>query len=630
VDKILQLKADLPRELSNIDIETSLPKLATLPPTGVGADDDVFSSRGSVDVIFHGGASNASTGGAGGVDALVVATAGGQEQGRCEVHLRIFDSFEIGTVDIGSVLPAGKGSSSANVIKMASHPFLPTVFLITELSPLSRSAGEATLHLLALDLSFIPQTGRNLPLVARKATQLGNLLRYISQVQTQLVAEIKAAFDLPTRFLRNVNESLAEGDENADFVYAAHHLAVTGDCDPKLKEWLVDEVGERGLKRWEKAVGDCLEVVRRMTSECLLPALERCLVVLSRLDGLARFPGTSSRLGLDEKSITKVRETVDAMGILAEDLLLDVGVEMREFLCFMKWLKWECEVEALEEGSERAEELRETWTGETELKTVLAYVGGALKESRLKKYLIKDGAATPISATASFDDDPEVGFYTEFTRRRAAVGSKDRKMPTLRDMVERLQKQSETVFAQIAETFRKSILTTYLLQVPAGFDAAMLDATIIPAEDDETLFRLFAVSKDMQDERSLRCMGVNLPQGKGVKPTMTSDLLTLPDVKGILDARFVDDKSFLILAETASDVRIFSQEMLAAIASGAQFEVKHVFEQSSMNTSLNPARMEVNGLEGRRVVAVLDKQGLGYMVFDLDADEGNEDSIMAG
>ncbi len=618
VDKLLQLKSDLPHELSKIDIETSLPKLATLPPTGVGVDDDLFSSRGSVDVIFHNGSSNS---GAAGVDALLVGLGDGATQ-RCEVHLRIFDSFEVGTVDLGNVLPGNE----AEVIRTVSHPFLSTIFLVVE-QVSGKERDDGRLHLLSLDMSFIPQTGRNLPLVARKATQLGNLLRYISQVHTQLVTETKAAFDLPNRFLRNINESLGEGDDQADFVYAAHHLAVTGDCESKLKEWLVDEVGDRGLKRWEKAVGDCLEVVRRMTSECLLPALERCLVVLSRLDGLARFGPTSTKLGLDEKSMIKVRETVDAMGIVAEDLLLDVGVEMREFASFIKWMKWECEVEALEDGSERAEELRESWTGEAELKTVLEYVAGAMTESRLKKYLVKEEKEQEGRSSASFDQDPDMGFYAEYTKRRAS-GGKDKKLPTLGDLIERLQKQSEAVFSQIAETFRKSILVTYLTELPHRRDGNQLDIRVIPDETDTDLFRLVALSADKEQKDRLRHVVVTTRQGaaKGFKHAINTQTLAIPDAQRILDVKFADDRGFLVLVETATDARIYAHDIMDE--NDEALVCRHIFEQGQMN-GLRPARLDVNGRVGRRVVAVLDRDGLGYAVFDLDADDdrGREDSV---
>ncbi|KAK5228053.1 hypothetical protein LTR72_001936 [Exophiala xenobiotica] len=620
VDKLLRLKADLPRELSALDVEMSLPRLATLPPQGVGTGDDIFSSRSSVDAVFHASGPTGSGPGSSvdSVDALLMGLQG-DDDGRCAVHLRVFDSFEIGAVDVGGCLPGD--FKKAKVIRVGSHPFLSTIFLVVEQSAGDRN--DSSLHLVSLDLRFIPQTGRNLPLVARKATQLGNLLRYISQVQMQLVAEVKAAFDLPTRFLRNINESLAEADENSDFTYAAHHLAVTGYCDPKFKEWLVDEVGERGLKRWDKAVGDCLDIVRRLTSECLMPALERCLVVLSRLDGLARFGPTSSRLGLGEISLRKVRETVDVLGILAEDLLLDVGVEIKEFAAFMKWLKWECEVEALEEGSERAEELRESWTGESELKMVLEYVGGAMKESRTKKYIGSDGQQQ--SASDLLGEDTDAGFYADYVKRRAG-SSKDKKMPTLAQLVERMQKQAEAVFGQVAETFRKSILPSYMLELPARTDGQNIDLRVAPDEEDDELFRLFVVSKDKQEESHVRQAVVKLQQegGKGLKFTTISNAVTkIPEVREILDVKLVDDTAVMALAATATDIRLFSRQVTSDEAHG--WELQHVFEAGRMDAGMRPARLEVNGRIGRRVVAVIDEAGLGYVVLDLDAAVDAED-----
>ncbi|EXJ61800.1 hypothetical protein A1O7_02230 [Cladophialophora yegresii CBS 114405] len=626
VEKLLHLQADLPHYLSTVDIETSLPKLATLPPTGVGVDDDVFSSRGSVDVIFHGGGDD-DPGGKGGVNVLMV---GLSDESGCKVHLRIFDAFEVGTVDVRGVLPEGR---AARAVRIESHPFLSTIFLVVEMAS-ANGAGDSSLHLLGLDLSFIPQTGLNLALVSKKATQLGNLLRYISQVQMQLVAEVKAAFDLPTKFLRNVNESLAEAEEGADFVFVAHHLAVTGDCDPKLKEWLVDEVGERGLKRWEKAVGDCFEVVRRMTSECLVPALERCLIVLSRLDGLARFGPTSSKLGLDEKSIAKVTETVDSMGILAEDLLIDVDLEMREFAAFMKWLKWECEVEALEEGSERAAELRESWTGEGELKMVLEYVIGAMKESRLKKYLVKGEEEQPAPGPASFDEDPDIGFFAEYTRRRVS-GRKHRKLPTLGDLVGRMQKQCESVFSQIAETFRKSILVSYMTALPQQCDGSKMDIKVIPDETDMDLYRLVALSGDLEEHHRILQVVVTLQQSaaKTFKHTVNTYTLSIPDAQRILDTKFVDNKEFLVLVETASNARIYSHDIMDEDDGALGW--RHAFDNAQMK-GVRPARLDVNGRVGRRVVAVLDRDGLGYAVFDLDGEDdaadtdGGGDSILTG
>jgi anaphase-promoting complex subunit 4 len=70
------------------------------------------------------------------------------------------------------------------------------------------------------------------------------LLRYINQVQKQIELEWKNAQELPARYMRSINEDLQEKC-HCDFVTAAYHLVVTGDCFEPMKEFLVEIVGER-------------------------------------------------------------------------------------------------------------------------------------------------------------------------------------------------------------------------------------------------------------------------------------------------------------------------------------------------------------------------------------------------
>jgi anaphase-promoting complex subunit 4 len=525
------------------------------------------------------------------------------------------------------------------VIRIEHHPYLSTVLLLVELER------DKSVHLVGLDMTFIPQTGRNLSLVARKATQLENLLRYLLQIQLQLSAEVKAAFDLPARFLRNINESLAENDAESDFAFAAHHLVITGECEPRLKEWLVDEVGDRGLKRWEKAVGDCLEVVRRMTSECLLPALERTQVVLSRMDGLARFADTRERLGLDEMTIKQVRETVDVLSIVAEDLLLDVGCEIREFSSFMKWLKWECEIEAMEETSERAEEARETWNGEQELRAVLDYVGGAMNQTRLRRYIdtAMPSTAGDQKAGATPLEDTEAGFYVDCMKERTKASGN---VPRLGDLLQRLKKQCNVVFEEIAETFRKSCLVRHLGQLPQDLNGVQLDTRIVPdgADPNRGVYRLYALSLDQRQKKVLQETVITLRQeGKSFKATTQSTTLPqLPETNEILDAKFVDDSGFLVLASTDHDIRIYERSIDASSNKSGNWEERHVFVNGTMDAGMKPSQLEINGRVGRRVVTVVDQAGLGFSILDLDAIDGEgegdqpqsedeaEDQIMTG
>lgn len=100
------------------------------------------------------------------------------------------------------------------------------------------------LHVVPLDLRLLSNAGRHLSLLASKSTQLHKVLRYIHQVQRLMCNEFKASQDLPGRFIANIEESLQER-RDCNWTQAAYHLVVTGNCYPEVKEWLVDQLGER-------------------------------------------------------------------------------------------------------------------------------------------------------------------------------------------------------------------------------------------------------------------------------------------------------------------------------------------------------------------------------------------------
>ena len=193
----------------------------------MASSDDVFSTRGSLDSIFD-VKDTASA-----IDVLVA----GFDDGT--IHLRIFNSFEIGSFNVQSSFPA---AGSIKPLYHAFHPMSSTHYLLCSVLP--PVPGISQLGLLTLDLRFIAKAGKYLPLLASKVTQLQNILRYIKQVQHQIHLEWKNAQDLPSRYISNVNEDLEEKSQ-CDFVTAAYHLLVTGDCFEPLKEFLVDQLGDR-------------------------------------------------------------------------------------------------------------------------------------------------------------------------------------------------------------------------------------------------------------------------------------------------------------------------------------------------------------------------------------------------
>ena len=192
-----------------------------------GNSDDVFNSRSSLDTVFkHATLKEASF-----ADVLVL----GFEDGT--IHLSIYDLFEIGSFSAKGLCLE---STRCRAIMHCFNELSTTHSLLIH----SSNASGDKLCLLPLDLRLLSHAGKYLSILASKATQMRNLLRYVHQAQIQLHAELKAALDLPRRFMSNIGEALTEkGDWTWD--KAAYHMVVTGQCPDDVKEWLVDQLGER-------------------------------------------------------------------------------------------------------------------------------------------------------------------------------------------------------------------------------------------------------------------------------------------------------------------------------------------------------------------------------------------------
>ena len=153
------------------------------------------------------------------------------------IYLSINDVFEIGTFDSNQI---AQNLQQSQMIHECSHPYSSTYAIL--LQNLSSNVGD--LYFVPFDLRLIPETGRYLSLLASKSTQLHNVLRYVQEVQSQMYSEFRASQDLPQRFMHSIERTLRE-ESQTDFVTAAYQLVATGVCSTPMKEWLVDELGDR-------------------------------------------------------------------------------------------------------------------------------------------------------------------------------------------------------------------------------------------------------------------------------------------------------------------------------------------------------------------------------------------------
>ena len=418
--------------------------------------DEVFSSRASLDAIFHPAKRDSN----GSADVLLV----GYEDGT--IHLSIYDFFEIGSFNL-SDMPQKLDASKA--IQHCWHSCFSSHIMLV----LSGPTGQAHLYFVPLDLLLIPSTGRYLSLLASKSTQLQNILRYIRQVQSHIYSEFKACQDLPTRFMGNIEEALQE-KSHCSWVHAAYHLVVTGHCYPEVKEWLVDELGERvnsdpsivmrlslidiqGHKRWDKAVSTGYENVRRLVHECLLPALERFSVIISRLRGLSRFQESTETLGLSTGELDDAFDTVSCLFLVAHDIQSSCSSELLQFTAFSAWMKLEIEIQATDPSSTSADDTAEK-DGMLDHAKVLDYIQGPMHSSRILE-LLEIYSLSDARPGWNFAAEEKL-MYPSFKNARKAHmtgGAPKIRLPGLASIIGRLDAQCQATFGKIAEAQRRKV-----------------------------------------------------------------------------------------------------------------------------------------------------------------------------
>ncbi len=350
-----------------------------------GRDDSfLFSSTASLDSVFR----QCRPEEADDVHVMVVGTADGG------IHLSIYDSFVIGTVK-----PSPRGDGGVfQLCGHSSHPEISTHMLL-----LRPQDGDGTaLYLVPMTLGFLDCSPVNLSLLASKTTALQNLLRYLKQTQSHVVAEWKSTRELPARFMAGVEDDLKKmpnGDMTV--VQALYHTVVTGHVFEPVKEWLVDTLGDRvstyqlrlplerlglshyqGHKRWEKAVVSGLTSLRGLVHENFIPALERCGFILSRLLGLARFHDSEDNIGFNEAQISKLVDIVSCLMMIAHRVLTTVMDELEHFHSFSVWMRLEIDKQGSSSVSEELTEKEATM----DHPKVLLYIQHYLASSPLGLY----------------------------------------------------------------------------------------------------------------------------------------------------------------------------------------------------------------------------------------------------
>lgn len=219
------------------------------------------------------------------------------------------------------------------------------------------------------------------------------------------------------------------------------------------------------------------ESIQRLTHSCLLPALERCGVILSRLIGLSKYHRLSPVLGLETKDLKECQETVDCLNLLSHKLLIHCRREYREFCAFSKWLRHEVDLQTADPLSATAEEVMER-SDTIDYAQTLSYVQGAMTRSALLDF-IKPTAPRSEDGQVDISRGRDGLFYESYKKLLRQLEQKKPgevvNLPALQGLIIRLKTQSDKVCEHIAETQRRGILHRSPLSLSPDCDENVTD-----------------------------------------------------------------------------------------------------------------------------------------------------------
>ncbi|OTB09784.1 hypothetical protein K445DRAFT_323643 [Daldinia sp. EC12] len=618
---------DLPRELTFLEVESALPKLSPLPASGGSGDDSfVFTTRASLEFLFQPFTPHDSDN----VDVMIVGTDDGQ------IHVSIYNSFVIGTFKYSLPPLLGK-NVTLQLCHHASHPNSSTHMLVFKPS---REAKATTTYLVPIDLTFIHSSPENLSLLASKTTTLQKLLRYVKQVQIHMIHEWQSTRELPTRFLNSISETLRESGNYGEMGIgqALYHSVVTGHTFPEVKEWLVDQLAERGHKRWDKAVLSGLHALRSLVHENFLPALERVGIILSRLLGIARFHESKEEPGFTSAQITRVMDIVSCLMLVGNKILLIVMEELDLFQSFSIWLRHEIDRLAAPSAVEELSEKEATM----EHGKVLAYIQQYMAASPLRNHLsnvspenVERGRQKAESGSSLLE------LLGKQLNKQDTKQIDDDVFSQVEFLYGYLEGKASAIFEGIAEAEKRSVRfgEPTALELPSSISKFDVMMSALSNSDTPQAPTYTALTTE-SDKRRLYIFRTTMSVLNGISSSATTQVSCMVLGEGdIIDLKFLYDDSLLVLwAQNGQPLRIIrvphkSDELgYQPYTSGGEItphilsddQVTSAFRNAVMPCESNfvPARMEVKEASSERDrvpirVCLLGNDMQTYKVFSL-------------
>jgi len=290
-----------------------------------------------------------------------------------------------------------------------------------------------------------------------------------------------------------------------------------------------------------------LENLRDLVHQNMIPALERCAVILSRLLGIARYHGGAVEIGFSSAQISRLMDIVSCLMLVSNKILIAVMEELELFTSFSSWLRFE--IDRLASPSQ-AEELPEKEATMDHSK-VLTYIQHCLVESPMTIFFDKVGQADWTKDWQFVEDGPTLLEMLDVQLQKNDARQPHMKaFPKVEFLVDYLSMRANTVFKDIAEAEKRSVRFGKPVRLSVGSPVSMLSMCMsaAPKKDGFADGIIYTATSSDERTRALHIFQTKLEVVNGISTVISTHVTNL-DFTGaeVLDLKFLGHESLLVL-----------------------------------------------------------------------------------
>lgn len=223
-----------------------------------------------------------------------------------------------------------------------------------------------------------------------------------------------------------------------------------------------------------------LENTRRLVHENMLPALERCSVILSRFSGIAKFQSSNDTLGFSSHQISLIVDTVACLHLVSSKILIQVVDELELFAAFSSWLRHEIDRLASDSSvSPKDDDLEKE--ASIEHSKVLSYLQTCMTSSPLEVYLGDNTSDDYKNGWQVEQNLPMFDILDKQLRKQESGLPYMKALPRVELLCGYLTSQAKVVFGQIANAEKRNVIFGMPQQVGVVKDEKLVDMRLSTA-----------------------------------------------------------------------------------------------------------------------------------------------------